>query len=355
MVNILDLAPDTLSSIISLNRSRETRGYDRMSRTKELSTVCRAFNAVCAQFIFRKFKLYLRDMRFGGRPSCTPWDPEFARERLAVLDSKGAWVRELTLFDAQSGDVPALPDEFMPELMKSLKSLPGLTSFTLFTRNVERPVPAELWNLIRDQRDQIKSLTFIGHWTPPAGEDTDPIDGINSLTLEPLCIQTKPFLKLVKTPELRLVHEYFGYGGEKADLYPFKPSAEDTHLRRIDVDIYRRGGSFQGEPTEHIYDFTQVLQTKVKVSVHGLCEYKMHIPSTWKCVKKVLPKLFVDDLSTFDVSRVGGSPEAIIVREPREGWTPVNQVHLEGQAQDDKEQRDMARYYRWKTCMQLGI
>ncbi|KAH8110023.1 hypothetical protein DFH11DRAFT_1623124 [Phellopilus nigrolimitatus] len=198
-----------------------------------------------------------------------------------------------------------------------------------------KPVPAELWNLIWDQRDQINSLTFIGHWTPPAGEGTLPIDGINSLTLEPLCIQTKPFLQLVKTPELRLVHEYFGYDGEKADLYP-------------------HGRSFKGEHTEHIYDFTEMLQTKVKASVHGLCEYEMHFPSTWKRVKEVLPKLFVDDLSTFDVRHVGGSPEAIIVREPREGWTPVNQAHLEEQAQDDEEQRDMNNYYRWKTYMQFG-
>ncbi|KAH8112819.1 hypothetical protein DFH11DRAFT_1604097 [Phellopilus nigrolimitatus] len=163
----------------------------------------------------------------------------------------------------------------MPELMKSLKGFPGITSFTLFTRNVERPVPAELWNLIRDQRVQFNT-----------GEGTLPIDRINSLTLEPLCIQTKPFL------QLRV----------KADLYPFKPTAEDTHLRRIEV-----------------------LQMKVKVSVHGLCEYKMHIPST---------------------------PEAIIVRELREGWTPV---HLEGQTQDDEEQRDMNNHYRWKTYMQFGM
>ncbi|KAH8108427.1 hypothetical protein DFH11DRAFT_1549077 [Phellopilus nigrolimitatus] len=143
--------------------------------------VYRAFNALCAQFLFRKFKLHLRDMRFGGRPSCMPWDSELVTERLTVLDRKGAWLRELTLFDAQSGN------------------------------------------------------------------------------------------------------------------------------------------------------------------------------STWKHAKEVLPKLFVDDLSMFDVRCVGGSPEAIIVREPREGWTPVNQVHLEGQAQDDEEQRDMNNYYRWKTYMQFGM
>jgi hypothetical protein len=63
--------------------------------------------------------------------------------------------------------------------------------------------------------------------------------------------------------------------------------------------------------------------------------------------------MFVEDLQGYDVARPFNSCDIEITRCTKDGWKPQNQVHLEGQEEEDKEEREMAAYYRMRSRQQL--
>jgi len=62
--------------------------------------------------------------------------------------------------------------------------------------------------------------------------------------------------------------------------------------------------------------------------------------------------MFTEDLRGYDVCR--RSCTAWITRRSENGWKPLNQDHLEGHDQEEREARNMAAYYRMRSRQQLG-
>jgi len=52
--------------------------------------------------------------------------------------------------------------------------------------------------------------------------------------------------------------------------------------------------------------------------------------------------MFTEDLGGYDVARSLCTVK--ITRRNEEGWKPLNQVHLEGQEEEEREEREMGAY-----------
>jgi hypothetical protein len=64
--------------------------------------------------------------------------------------------------------------------------------------------------------------------------------------------------------------------------------------------------------------------------------------------------MFLEDLSGYDVNRVDRCT-VMITRRSEAGWVPVNQIHLEGYEEEDKERRAMNAYYAMRMRQKLAL
>jgi hypothetical protein len=113
-----------------------------------LSLTCRSLNATCRIFIFRRYHLDLR--RWTPRPKevyppgsdSERWDSSTINLRLAHLQSKASFVRELFITDegepargndTQTHKPKAFSDEYMSELLSTLRVLSNVTAIYLVT------------------------------------------------------------------------------------------------------------------------------------------------------------------------------------------------------------------------------
>ncbi|KAH8116560.1 hypothetical protein DFH11DRAFT_1581504 [Phellopilus nigrolimitatus] len=365
MARITDLAQDTILYIVALDRESANESFPesdmdvdgsdariygpwfRTFRMRELSLVCRAFNSACSFFLFHTHVLSLREQvyecgtigsfedldrakKHRERLDCrfADWELEHARERIAALLRKGAFVRDLTIIDVCGNDgVEAFPEAFMGELMNMFKELTGLLRLTLSTGRKERPIPLILWNWIQRRGNRLKDLTIGGWWSVPKDNVLLPIDGVERLNLEPLCVHTKPFLKLIKTPNLTMTH--YTIGDHYMPLYPFRPSAEEgAHLRNIHIAISRRDGVFDadGECVNFMYDFSKVPQANVRLLV-GSGKHQARTTEEWDGIRDAIRRMFCEHPSTYDVVRRDWQVTASITKLARPGWKPQNQAH----------------------------
>jgi len=130
---------------------------------KGLSLVCHSLNSTCGNYIFRRYHLDLRrhtwhkaEVYPAGSDSRS-WDGDAIKLRLAHLQSKALFVREIHITD--EGELiknsnPPFPAEFVPELLSTLRTLPNVTAIHLTTHTTsERPktvISADVWNWVLD-------------------------------------------------------------------------------------------------------------------------------------------------------------------------------------------------------------
>ncbi|KAH8108885.1 hypothetical protein DFH11DRAFT_1049874 [Phellopilus nigrolimitatus] len=204
-------------------------------------------------------------------------------------------------------------------------------------KDCERQMPVVMWTWIRDQGGQLKNLVLKGSWSIPLeAMALWPITTIHTLTLDPFDYQTESFLSLIKAPNLILRDTR----GHSSPLLSYHPSADDDHLQDIQIFVQRR--FYDDRKIDHLYDFTQVPSANITVTLEGDSRYDDNYLETWKTVRTAVRKVFVDDLTQFDVSRQGHNRTAAVVQWKNEqGWKPQNQVHLQGEETDDAEQRQI--------------
>jgi hypothetical protein len=132
------------------------------------------------------------------------------------------------------------------------------------------------------------------------------------------------------------------------------------------VDMWER------DFTNPFFDFSKVPHVSISVEATFNVEYKFRIPVCVPCFMKALPceyqyfeqsawsknkpnlqKMFLEDLSGYDVARTR-SCTVMITRRSEAGWAPVRQIHLEGDEAVVRERKAMDDYYAMRTQQKLG-
>ena len=171
-----------------------------------LSLTCHSLNATCGIFIFRRYHLDLRRHTWESKEIYPPgsgskqWDMGAINIRLAHLRSKASFVRELFITDEgdHAGDTDnpktfKFPDEFMSELLATLRVLCNVTAMHLVTVTepttaVTTPINVDLWNYIVGMRPT--KLSLKGSFDKPVDQDLALIKHLETLGLHYCVLKT---------------------------------------------------------------------------------------------------------------------------------------------------------------------
>ncbi|KAG5635177.1 hypothetical protein H0H81_012139, partial [Sphagnurus paluster] len=173
MANLDDLPAEIRTTIVGLAmKTYVTDGEYATERQKfrfacNLSLVSRAMNETAGPFIFRKYRLDIRQNEYDWRKTIYPprsermrWDEDLIAQRLAHLRSKAEHVRVIVLKDygperdkkEAENDPPPFPPQLMPSLMAALHTLRYVTGVSLITGSFDSGqavfLPHELWHWI---------------------------------------------------------------------------------------------------------------------------------------------------------------------------------------------------------------
>jgi hypothetical protein len=176
---------------------RVAEGKEKIRFLKNLSLVCHSLNYTCGYYIFRKYHL---DLRIGGWPvnkiypagsNSTHWDNDVIKIRLAHLQHKALFVREIHITDTgdlQAPDSEPFPAAFMPELLATLHTLPKITAIHLTTRIGEKTlINVDLWEWVLFTKPTTFSL--YGTFKTPEGQVLKQMTNLDALSLRYCPIQ----------------------------------------------------------------------------------------------------------------------------------------------------------------------
>ncbi|KAA1475537.1 hypothetical protein DENSPDRAFT_429661 [Dentipellis sp. KUC8613] len=260
--------------------------------------------------------------------------------------SKAVCVRKLYIVDhrvdhpKEGESAEALPAEFVPELLETLTALQGLVSIIFEGRDEGQPSPfsAALWDWIASVKPN--RLGFRLSFTFP--DNLQPISGVKELDMYDYDERKNRIVTMLKRPSiLRLVYY--------ASRTPFKfVPYEGIRYVNIEADLQRTTTG------RRFFDFTQIPEAKVTVTLFFYVEYRMHIPLAWKQHSRRLPVLFVEDLALWDVRRSGRS--AVVLRRLPPGFegTPA-QEHIPDEEKEREEAETMNAYYAWEAYQRYGV
>ncbi|KAF5376926.1 hypothetical protein D9615_007334 [Tricholomella constricta] len=349
MGNLSTLSPDLRLEIARLAIDQVE---DKRAERRNLSLVCRSMNQTCGPLLFRNHHLVMRlrkswDHQARKYPSTT-WDEAQFKLRLSRLRSKAAFVRNLTITDITRTDSknstsqpPNFAPEIMPQLIETLNKLSGLTSIYLNAPDSsEDPVttiPLDLWKCIARLAP---STIKLNGWFKLAATDQDiPSMDIEKLIVSPYRGYSKSLTDSIHPTRLDIDYNIF-HTTRPTDLL-LKPVG--PKIEHVKVEI----GIGQMKFDKPLLDFSGVPNATVIVHLHFHVELKMHILKAWQSAKAALPGMFVEDLSGFDVRRIG-TCEAQVYRSPDPDWTPARQEHIGGEARDRAEAERMRAHYAYK-------
>ncbi|KAF8234178.1 hypothetical protein L208DRAFT_1458411 [Tricholoma matsutake] len=319
------------------HQSPRVRRKEEISLLKSLTLVCHSLYSTCEYFIFRTYHIDLRapcwpfTKVYPEGSNLESWDEDAIKLRLAHLQRKAAFVREIHITDigeSESSKPEAFPIKFMPELLASLCMLSQVTAIHLITHsNPDRPktiLNADIWNWVLD----MKLATARG-------------PNLDTLGLHHGALDT---ISLFSCQDLTSISITYGQN----DDVLFNPTT--ISLKRININIDMHNGNF----TNPLFDFSNVPEAVISVKATFYVEYKMHVPSAWCRHKPNLQRMFAEDLRGYDVARVHPCI-VVITRRSKKGWKPSNQVHLEGREAELEEERSMQAYYKMRMMQQFEL
>lgn len=268
-----------------------------------LSSTCRSLNATCGIFIFRQYHLDLRRHELGNpRKNYPPgsdnsrWDTHAINLRLAHLRSKASFVRELFITDRgdwgrpndpETRQLKPFPDEFMPELLATLRVLCNVTAIHLITSPTTL-INVDLWNWVVDIRPT--KLSLEGKFERPANQDLALIKHLETLSLS-YCVpktidlfdvcflhpirQKAPLNSVLQFQNITRLSLTYGRADERVSFAP-----EHENLTHIDVVI----DMWEKDFTHPFFDFSKVPKASISVKATFYVEYKFHIPVRAPCL-----------------------------------------------------------------------
>ncbi|KAH7904719.1 hypothetical protein BJ138DRAFT_1166075 [Hygrophoropsis aurantiaca] len=344
--SLIDLPDETLLDIIDYQRDK-----------KPVALACKRLNSICSHWFFRTYHLRLRvnswDYSKYAKPvlaldtneTLQKWDNDAVHARLAHLREKAPHVRELVVYNAAEKGVDLFPEDIVPELMRMLEACTRITAVR-FNVDVLDRLPVCFWNWFAT----IGVLKVdLGRLAAP--QPSGQLKRLDSITSYEGCLydEARPFLEFINPTEIKLNYLEYDTPTPMTRISLFKPLAAHFHrLTTLKIELdYRRGWKHA------LFDFADIPQASVNMTVYLCVEYKMHIPAIWLSFKKELPTLFVEDLGGFDVRRERGSKTVAIYRPPAQhitstGWVPKHADHKENAAEEKAEAEAMGRYYEAK-------
>ncbi|KAH7904104.1 hypothetical protein BJ138DRAFT_1167142 [Hygrophoropsis aurantiaca] len=341
---LTDLPNETLLDIIAYQHDKEPT-----------SLTCKRLNFICGHWFFKKYHLRFRVEKSNSRLSTplialdTPktllkWNRGAVLTRLAHLRDKAPHVRELIIHNASEKHMDLFPEDIIPILEYTLKMCTKVLSVQFKTESPGK-LPMCFWEWFSAIGLQ---KVNIGRLTPPSGQ----LKLLDQITAYEGCLydETRPFLESIDPKEIKL--NYYQYYNNTPRISLFKPS--NDQFRRLTMLNIKLTYDCRGE--QELFDFSAIPQTSIEVIFTLLVEYKMHIPIVWKTFKRSLPKIFVEDINGFDVSR---SRTIVAISRPskqyiiKTGWTPSSSDHMESEKEEQKEQAAMNRYYESRLQKQL--
>ncbi|KAH7925230.1 hypothetical protein BV22DRAFT_1195306 [Leucogyrophana mollusca] len=348
-IGLLDLPNETLLGILAQQNAHTI---------KDLSLVCKRLNTICGHWTFQTYYLCLRmDMDWSNRDRrdkrLTPldtsetmekWDREAVLARLTHLSEKATYVRELVIYNVSQKDMDLFPEDTMPELERVLKLCTQVTTVTLKISS-DGTMPLFMWEWFTTLPLRVLN---VGRLAPPEGQ-LQPLTKVTHFEGF-FYDKTRPFLYLVK-PQYIVLNYWQIYDRTPATSF-FKPTREQfPDLKSIRIKLF-----FSCSYNDALFDFSEVPQAKININFELSAPYKVMYPAAWKRFKKTLPKVFVEDLTGFDVNRrddkyinVSRPPQDVIDK----GWTPQHADHLQGVEQEELEQAAVTAYARYRLTREL--
>ncbi|KAG5635175.1 hypothetical protein H0H81_012137 [Sphagnurus paluster] len=326
MANLNDLPAEIRSMILEL--AIKHYGTDRVSNTLErkkfrfacnLSLVSRAMNETAAPFIFRKYRLDIRQKKvhwlFGRQMAVYPpkserlrWDEDVIALRLAHLRSKARHVRVIVLKDygpsqyplETDNEPPPFPPQLMPSLMAALRTLGYVTGVSLITGSFGShdfvSLPRELWDWIHAARPVEFMIQGDFKFTP---EDLTPaLESVATLKIGRSEFPHQQLLLDAAQNVTQVILRDFVWGY----LSPIKPQV-NPHLKSIDILL-----EIESYHTKTpLFDFSLVPQAHVRVALifsRSADHVEFLIRSAWDNTRPKLKLLFAENLRGFNVERV---------------------------------------------------
>jgi hypothetical protein len=170
----------------------------KVAMVRNLSTTCRSLNFTCGHIIFRSYHLDIRDSlsrEMHTRHPCGTyiytWNHSMIKARLAHLQSKAPFVREIFIADdgdgyqssAPQNETRPFPPAFIPELLSTLRMLGPLYTVYIVTHDRwDLPnvmISTELWSWVVEVSPT--KLFVVGHFEFPLGEVLQPIENLDIL------------------------------------------------------------------------------------------------------------------------------------------------------------------------------
>ncbi|KAG5635529.1 hypothetical protein H0H81_010952 [Sphagnurus paluster] len=208
MANLDDLPPEIRSRIVDFAMKPYIIDYryaterEKFSFACSLSLVSRAMNDTAGPYIFRKYRLDIRQKVSDWGMAVYPpkserlrWNEDVIAQRLAHLRSKAQHVRVIVLKDygpeqhnkeAAENEPPPFPPQLMPSLMAALRTLRYVTGVSLITASFDSDrlvsLPRELWDWIH----AVRPLEFAvrGDFDITSADLTPPLESVTTLAVE---------------------------------------------------------------------------------------------------------------------------------------------------------------------------
>lgn len=339
MAKIIELPTELLLKIFKLAL---INNYDSRHLISNLSRVCRRFNGVCGYITFATYKLYLRsdkwsDPMFGW--GIDEWNIDRIKKQLAHLRIKSPHVRHIHIMDVghwkhvDEAHPPPFPPEIVPSLLETLSSLHSLVSIAFEGYSCEKgPVilPQALWEWAIAMKPS--HLLLKSNLAFPENLRLWDLDSLEIAIYNP---NMRRFVEAFKARDLRI-----RYPSGTSTRVP-EPLLIYPSLRSIFVEI----NMLCLDIPEGFFDFTTIpTDVSLELTVRFDVEFKFHIPGVWVRAKRVLPSMFVDDLTKFDVYRVDRC--GLRVKKPHVEYKGVlRQEHAPDLEAENKEAEDMEAHY----------
>jgi hypothetical protein len=176
-----------------------------------LSATCWSLNSLCGHIIFHTYYLDIRcsftDVAYPKGSANKSWNIDVIQARLALLQTKSAFVREIHITDRWDFEPPqdSFPTKFIPKLLDTLRMLRVLTSIHLVTYRCfvgfNTTIHPDLWAWIVDARPRM--LFLEGYFEIPAGNTLQPIENLDTLSVHSCTNGNKALI------DVSSVHMYF--------------------------------------------------------------------------------------------------------------------------------------------------